>query len=312
MKISMRIPMDVDDQVEFQNPAAITQMAQAMEKAGVDACYITEHPIPTTEWRRPNGHDALDPFAALAFVAAVTTKLRLHTNLVVLPYKNPFITAKSVASVDVLSAGRLILGVGVGYLKGEYDALGVDFASRGFLMDQALKAMKVAWAEEDVVFEGRGFKAVGNIARPRPIQQPHPPIWGGGNSDRAVRRAAELCDGWSPFFAAKAMSERAGTDEMTTLEDLKAKLDKLRGFLDGAGRTRPFDVNISPPKGMQALTTSEANRYAEDVAKLAEMGVNWTSCGVPQPSRQAFLDNIQWVGEEVLPKLHAITPRPLR
>src|SRR5437868_6741202 len=103
MKISIRIPMDVDDRVEFQNAAAVRAMAKAIEAADIDACFLTDHPAPSAAWRRAGGHDALDPFAGLAFVAAVTERLKLHTNLVVLPYRNPFLTAKAAATLDVLS-----------------------------------------------------------------------------------------------------------------------------------------------------------------------------------------------------------------
>src|SRR5687767_5499475 len=105
MKFTVRIPMDIDNQAEFQNVEAVRQMAEAIERAGVDACYITDHPAPTAQWLSTGGHDALDPFAGLMLVAAFTKTLKLHTNLIVLPYRNPFITAKSAATLDVLSGG---------------------------------------------------------------------------------------------------------------------------------------------------------------------------------------------------------------
>jgi len=310
MRMSIRMPMDVDDRVEFQNGAAVRAMAQAIEAAGIDACFITEHPAPTTVWRQSGGHDALDPFAGLAFVACATTRLKLHTNLVVLPYRNPFLTAKSAATLDVLSDGRLIMGAGVGYLQGEYEALGVDFAARGALMDEAIETMKAAWGETEVVREGRGFNARGNLPRPRPVQTPHPPIWAGGNSERAMRRAAELCDGWSPMFAGEAMSKRAGTDQITSHEDLRAKIETLRGRLASVGRSRPFDICIGPQNQLQACTRDAAERMVDELGQLAKLGVTWTFCGVPAPNRAAFLENVQWFGEEVVPKVHAIPPGP--
>jgi probable F420-dependent oxidoreductase len=306
MKLSIHIPIDIDDRVEFQNGAAVRAMAQAIEKAGVDACYITDHPAPTARWRAAGGHDALDPFVGLMAVAAATTKLRLHTNLVVLPYRNPFLTAKSVASLDVLSDGRVILGIGSGYLKGEYQALGADFEGRGAVMDEALETMIAAWSQEEVVREGRRFTALGIRPRPLPVQKPHPPIWSGGNSDRAIRRAVELCDGWSPFFATGALSKTTRTADLAGVEDLKAKIDVLRGHLDRVGRTRPFDICIGPQSGLKDLTAAEADRWVNDAGEMSRLGATWTPCGVPHPSRQAFLDNIQWFGEEVVPKIHAI------
>jgi probable F420-dependent oxidoreductase len=310
MQFTLRIPMDINDQAEFQNPDAVRSMAQAIERAGLDACYITDHPAPPAKWLQGGGHDALDPFAGLTFVAAVTTKLKLHTNLIVLPYRNPFMTAKSAATLDVLSAGRLILGVGVGYLRGEYEALGADFEGRGARMDEAIAVMKQAWSGEPVVAEGAAFKAAGILPRPLPIQRPHPPIWVGGNSERAMRRAVELCDGWSPFFVAGPMSKGVRTDEISSLEDFRAKIDRLRAMREAAGRETPFDICMAPQKGIEALTRSEADRWINDLGALAELGVTWSGCGVPQPSRAAFIDNLQWLAEEVLPTARAIRPRP--
>src|SRR5262245_31982063 len=198
MQISFRIPMDVDDRAEFQNADAVVAMARGLEDGGVDACHLTDHPAPTAKWREAGGHDALDPFAALAFVAAAARKLKLHTNIVVLPYRNPFLAAKSAATLDVLSEGRLILGVGGGYMRGEFAALGADTDTRGAKLDRALETMKAVWRGETVGRETPTFNAVGNMPRPLPVQNPHPPIWIGGNGDRAMRRAVEHGDGWSP------------------------------------------------------------------------------------------------------------------
>jgi probable F420-dependent oxidoreductase len=306
MKITLAIPIDIDDKAEFQNTAAAVEVAKAAERSGADAVNLTDHPAPIAEWRHSGGHDALDPFAGLAFVAAATTKVRLHTNLIVLPYRNPFLVAKSAATVDVLSNGRLIMGVGVGYMRGEYEALGVDFESRGAAVDEALTTMRAAWGEGPATVEGRRFRAADIYARPRPVQQPGPVIWSGGNSDRAIRRAAEQCDGWSPFFAEARLSKRAGTDEMTTLEELKAKIGKLREHLDRTGRTRPFDICIGPKGGLKDHSAFEVDRYVNEAGKLADLGVNWMGANAAHPNRKAWMENLQWLSEELFPKLHAL------
>ncbi len=128
MKISLGLPTQrVDRPEEFGTGSAVAEMARAAETAGFDAVYVTEHPVPGTAWMRTGGHHAFDPFVALAFAAAATERLRVQTHLCVLPYRNPFLTAKAAASLDALSGGRLILGVGTGYLEVEFEALGVDF-----------------------------------------------------------------------------------------------------------------------------------------------------------------------------------------
>ena len=199
MKFTVAIPRGDITPGEFQTPEGVRTMSVAIEQAGVDACYITDHPAPDADWLRQGlGHDALDPFAAFAFVAAATTRLRLHTNIVVMAYRNPFLTAKSAATLQVLSGGRLILGVGAGYQKAEFEALGVDFHKRGKIFDEALEVIRLAWAGGPVVFKGMHFEARGN--EPRPVPDPAPPIWIGGGSDKALERAARWGDGWSPFF----------------------------------------------------------------------------------------------------------------
>jgi alkanesulfonate monooxygenase SsuD/methylene tetrahydromethanopterin reductase-like flavin-dependent oxidoreductase (luciferase family) len=147
MKISLGLPTQrVDRAAEFVTAEAIAEMSRAAETAGFDAVYVTEHPIPQTQWMDSGGHHALDPFVALSFAAAATTTLRVQTHLCVLPYRNPFLTAKTVASLDALSGGRVILGVGTGYLQDEFEALGVDFAERNDLTDEAIVTMKAAGA----------------------------------------------------------------------------------------------------------------------------------------------------------------------
>ena len=159
---------------------------------------MTDHPAPDAKWLASGGHPRSIPFVALSFAAAATTRLRVQTHILVLPYRNPLLTAKSVLSLDVLSGGRVILGVAPGYLKPEFAALGVDFDERNELTDEAIDVMRRVWSEDEVVAEGRHFTR-GTSMRPRPVQQPHPPIWIGGNSTAAIRRAVERGQGWVPF-----------------------------------------------------------------------------------------------------------------
>ena len=187
------------------------------------------------------GHHALDPFVGLAFVAAATKHIRLHTNIVVAPYRNPFLMAKLVATLDRLSGGRVIMGIGTGYLAAEFDALGVPFEGRGAAVDESIRLMKTIWAGETINYTGKTFRADGISALPRPLQEPHPPIWSGGNSGRAIRRAVELCDGWSPFPLRSAFSENVRTESMENIEDFKKKLDYARGHAAQIGREEALD-----------------------------------------------------------------------
>jgi alkanesulfonate monooxygenase SsuD/methylene tetrahydromethanopterin reductase-like flavin-dependent oxidoreductase (luciferase family) len=152
MGYSVEIPVGEIAPGEFHTMDAVREMASALERAGADACCATDHPAPSAEWLHTAGlgHDALDPFAALSFIAAASTRLMLQTAIVVLPYRNPFIAAKAAVTVQTLSGGRLILGVAPGYQKPEFEALGVDFHKREGVQEYvdeigALAATGVIW-----------------------------------------------------------------------------------------------------------------------------------------------------------------------
>lgn len=301
MQFTLDMPMGVIEPAgAFQTAAAVAEMAQAMERAGAGACFVTDHPVPDATWLAgPAGHDAMDPFTGLAFAAAATTRLKLHTNILVLPYRNPFITAKSAATLQVLSGGRLILGVGVGYQKTEFEALGVDFAARGALTDEALETIRMAWSGETVVKQGAGFNAPGNL--PRPTPKPQPAVWVGGASDISVRRAVRFGDGWAPVWGAPGMSAINLKTALTSVDHLRQKIAMLREQLDQAGRANaPFDIIIGPRARIKEHTRSEADRYLEAVAELKDAGVTWCGAGMPHPSRAAFIEAVQWFGEEVI------------
>ncbi len=297
----MDIPVGVITPGEFQTADAVKAMAQAMEAAGVDACYVTDHPAPSAEWLHANGHDAIDPFVALTFVAAATTKLMLHTNIIVMAYRNPFLTAKAAASLQVLSGGRLILGAGAGYQKVEFDALGVDFHKRGKLFDEAIETIHMAWNGGVVVKEGMGFNATGN--EPRPVPSPKPPIWIGGGSPAAVKRAARAGDGWSPFFAGPTMTAANQESGIHTIQQLAENIEMAKAMRAELGRSGEFDVAIGAKARLDYKTRDSADAYIDEVKQLAAVGVTWIMVAPPHPSRAAFIDNVDWFGQEVIARL---------
>lgn len=299
----MDIPVGVITPGEFQTAAAVAEMARAMEAAGIDACYLTDHPAPSAEWLHANGHDALDPFTTLGFIAASTTNLMLHTNILVMAYRNPFLTAKAAATLQVLSGGRLILGAGAGYQKVEFEALGVDFHKRGALFDEALEVIRLAWAGGAVVHQGRNFNATGN--EPRPVPPVQPPIWIGGGSGKAVERAALRGDGWSPFFAAPTMTAANQESGIHTVEQLGENIARVHEMRTAHGLNAHFDVAIGARAKLRIGDGDSAAQYVQAVRELAEVGVTWTMVALPHPSRRAFLDNVQWFGEEVIARLNA-------
>lgn len=301
MKFTMDIPTGNITPGEFQTSAAVGEMSRAMDAAGIDACYLTDHPAPDATWLHANGHDALDPFSTLAFIAAKTERLMLHTNIVVMAYRNPFLTAKAAATIQVMSGGRLILGAGAGYQKAEFDALGVDFHQRGKLFDEALDTIRMAWAGGVVVKEGLNFNAIGN--EPRPVPPKAPPIWIGGGSPAAVKRAALRGDGWSPFFAAPTMTAANQESGIHTVEQLGENIRKINDMRADAGRGGSFDVAIGAKAKIRSLDAETAEKYLAAVHDIAAVGVTWAMVEVPHSSRQEFVESVDWFGREIRAKL---------
>lgn len=304
MHVSYGLPTHrVDRAEEFLTAAAIGELARAAEEAGFGAVYSTEHPFPADAWLAKGGHQALDPLVALGFAAAATSRLRLHTNLFIPAYRNPFLGARSVATLDILSGGRLILGIGAGYLEGEFAALGVPFEERNERTDAAIVAMKAAWSGESVALRGVGFEAAGNTMLPRPRQQPHPPIWVGGNSRRAIRRAVDLGDGWSPFPVPPRGALRTHTAALAGLEELAAGIDYARAYATEVGRSWPIDLVFIPPGLDMTRSDYDAGAVVTSCKDLAHLGVNWVAVALPGDTRDAQLAAIGEFGRRVIPAI---------
>jgi probable F420-dependent oxidoreductase len=303
VKVSVGLPTHrVDRFDELAGAEAIRELASGAEEAGFDAVFVTEHPFPVDRWLETGGHHALDPFVALAFVAAATEKLRLHTNLCIPAYRNAFLLAKTVATLDALSGGRVILGIGAGYLEGEFEALGMPFDDRNEVTDEAILAMRAAWKGESVAMEGRRFRASGNTMLPRPVQQPGPPIWIGGNSKRAIRRAVELADGWAPFPNPARSAARRHTPPLQTVDDLWARIEVAREEAAAAGRTEPLEI-IFMPLGLDMFTNApvEPGPVIDGIRELVAAGVTYVCTSVPGDTRAEILANYAIFGEEILP-----------
>lgn len=302
MKIHANLPFDqIDEPGEFLQPEAVAEIGRTLEAAGFDGGNVTDHPAPSGRWLDAGGHYAQDPFVMLSLLAAATTTLRLQTGILVLPYRNPFLVARAAATLDVFSEGRLSLGVGAGYLKGEYFALGADFERRNDLMDEYIDAMKAAWTGEDFDFEGSGYNARGIRIRPRPLQRPHPPLLIGGNSRRAIRRAVELGDGWYPFFTGKGLSSTARTREMNGQEDLAAGIDYLRRYSEKSGRETPpivFCSSIIAPGEPWS-----AQEVIDRIGSMREMGIQGAATVIEGRTRREWCDNAGRFGADVLSKL---------
>lgn len=302
MKFTVGLPFTTSPpNPEFLTMEAVSRLAQAAERAGFHSIFATEHPAPEEAWRLSGGHDALDPFIALTVVAAATQKLRLLTSLTVVPVRNPLLLAKTVATLDALSGGRLTLGVGTGYLESEYAALGVDFAERNDLFREAMEVLPLAFAGEPFDYEGRHFRAKNIRSLPTPVQTPGPPIWIGGNSKLARRRVIEWGSGWMPMFNPRALGARRRSAHLENLEDLAGMLQHLRELAEKAERSDPIDVLFSPLRGgFPGTERWRPQRYSEALDELAEMGVTGCAVRIPSDNLAHALDAIGTFGEDII------------
>jgi probable F420-dependent oxidoreductase len=302
MRINATLPFDRSDAPgEFLHMAAVAKIGKTLEEAGFSGANVTDHPCPSGRWLDAGGHDAQDPFVMLSLVAAVTTRLRLQTGILVLPYRNPFVTARAAASLDVFSGGRLTLGLGAGYMKGEFFALGADFDKRNDVMDEYLRAMKAAWTGEDFSFEGDNYSVRECRIQPTPIQRPHPPLLVGGNSRRAIRRAAELGDGWYPFFTPAELSSTARTASMADNDELIAGIRYLHDHCAKIGRENLPEVFL----GSIRRPGEEWNAQAilDKLSVYTELGIAGAVVHLEGESCTQWCDNAEWFGAEVLAKL---------
>jgi probable F420-dependent oxidoreductase len=285
---------------DFLTKSALTRFCVAAEEAGFAGIGFTDHPAPTERWLQAGGHDAVDPFTALSFCAAVTDRLRLIPNIMVLPYRNPFLVAKAAATLDAFSGGRFTLAVATGYMRGEYQALGVDFEQRNALFDEAIEVILAIWSEDNIAHEGMTFTAKGQTANPKP--NPHPPIWIGGNSRLSRRRVARYGNGWSPFPAPRVLAQTAKSAVLETVDDLRPMLDELWQLVEEADRN-PAEIDVAfgtSAGGDPAGDHFNPEAQLDGVAELAQLGVTWSGVGLPADSVDHAIETMQRFGESVI------------
>lgn len=258
-------------------PERMARIARAAEKAGFDSIWAGGHPfLSEKQTRMPPSLRMLDPIVALTFIAAHTRKVRLGTGILLLPQFNPVIAAKQLATLDVLSEGRLTLGIGVGWSEHEYEVLGIPYHDRGTRADDYLKAMRALWSQDKPVYHGKFVSFEGLQANPRPVQQPNPPIVIGGLSEESYRRAIRQGNGWFGF----------GLD----LEDSKRAVAALR---EAAGKySRPAEL------GELEITVAPKVPVTKSIAqKFSEIGVHRLNLIPPQDAdasvAEKFIDTAE-------------------
>lgn len=288
MKYTVEYPSDVADaSPEFRHSTVMRAIASQAEALGFDAMALAEHPAPSVKWRQSGGHDTFDPAVALAFFAAVTTSIRLMTHLIVLPFRNPYLTAKALTSLDIVSDGRLIAAVGAGYLRSEFATLGVDFDNRVKLFDESLSALRQIWTRPEQPVTGSTFAAVGEVHLDAPIQKPHPPVWIGGNSTATMRRVVEHGSGWCPVIAPAGVTSSVRTATIDGVDSFARAVDKLHGLLAASGRDPDtVDIQVAAPS-VDFGDAGAVARLDDYVAGMTRAGATWIIAHVDASSPSA-------------------------
>jgi probable F420-dependent oxidoreductase len=297
---------------------AYLDVALAAERSGFDFLAVNDHIVVPGgvgsaypyvaggQWAGADHGHCFDQLATLAFLAGSTSRLRLLSSVMIVPYRPALATAKMLATIDVLSGGRLILGVGAGWMKEEFELLGAPFAERGRVTDEYLEAFKALWTEEKPAYRGRHVAFSDVIFSPKPLQKPHPPIWVGGESRAALRRAARLGDAWYP-------GSNSQGKPLDTPARLAAGIGELHRAAGAAGRS-PQSVAVcllvQDPFEWTARTTAdgEARRLFTgtsadmlgDAAALAALGVGHVAVRLGGASIAQSLELIDRFGREVI------------
>jgi alkanesulfonate monooxygenase SsuD/methylene tetrahydromethanopterin reductase-like flavin-dependent oxidoreductase (luciferase family) len=256
VKLSLQLPV--------QDPSAIASAARAMEAAGVDACFVTDHPAPPRGWLEHGGHVTVDPFVALSAAAAVTTSLRVHTHCLIPAYRHPLLVAQAVRTLDALSQGRLVLGVAVGYLEGEFDALGVPFAERARVFEDSLAAL------------------------------PEATVWVGGNTAAAMRRAIAHGAGWSPFPASTRTAGAVATAAIGDIDALARAIERFRKLAAGAGHDPSgFDICFTPFSHPAHKDVVDPDAFRREARELEAIGVTWLALHLPVDAIGQFVREVR-------------------
>ncbi len=269
----MKLAVEFPSVVYREGPEAVARLAGAVDEIGFDQLDIFDHVVMgyDTDGREKNRYPArmpiMEAFATLGYIAACTSRIGLGTEVLVLPQRDPVLTAKQASTLDTLSGGRLRLGLGVGWQESEYDALGQDFHNRGRRMDEAIAVLRACWGQDPIDFEGEFYRVEAMAMEPKPPRGADLPIWIGGHSEAALRRAGRFGGGWM------------GVASRELFESGDQAIASIRRHAESAGRdpeALEFQAQVSPPPrpGNESDRTFyvDPDRVVVAAARLGELG----------------------------------------
>lgn len=307
----MKFGVSLINRGQMAQPAIMTRFAQKAENLGFASLTISDHIVipksmpenypyhPEGEFAWEAARDYYEPLATLMYLAGATKSIRLGTSVLIISYRNPITTAKMLSSIDALSGGRVFVGVGTGWWEDEYKALGIGghFAERGARTDEYIRIYRNLWTEENPAFQG-DFHQYDNLEfSPKPAQKGGPPIWIGGHTKRALRRAAELGDAWHPI----GLRPPAGLAP----QDLGESVKTLHALCDKNGR-HPGEVEVAfrcPVvfSDNRAPMQGNAEQIAEDIRAYQAQGVGHFTLDIPAQEEAPLLEIMERIASEVVP-----------
>ena len=297
-------------------PEELVQFARKAEELGFYCITVADHvivpknisvPYPyTVDGKYPGTGYHLETLMTIGFLAGATTRVRFVTSVMIAPYRNPVITAKMLASLDVLSGGRIIVGLGVGWMKEEFENLQAPaYQERGRVTDEYIQAFRELWTKETPSFKGKYCSFSDIVFLPKPVQKPAIPIWIGGHSKQALRRAAQLGDGWHPIGGVPTIPLEP--------EDIRRDLVTLANYARIAGREPKnihialkgslFDREKQTVPGKRRRFLGSCDEIAEDIRDYRDAGVQTMIFDVRRPSAPATLERMEWLATEVIAKV---------
>ena len=291
---------------QVASPEAIRRVAQQAEHLGYDGIWVSDHIVIPDSAVDRFGSVFYEPLTVLAFAAACTATIRLGTTVLIVPYRNPVVTAKVLSTLDVLSGGRVTAGVGVGWTEDEFKALGVPFKERGALSDEYIAVFKTLWTQDTPAFHGQYVHFDKIAFEPKPMQKPHIPIWIGGNSKRAIRRAVALGDGWHPTrplvgdvkagvaYLREVCAQR-GRDPRSLMIAVRQPLK----FYNGAEAS----VKRRPLLGSTQKIIDELGQYRDAGVQYVMLDTFYSAAELEHETVESMLETMERVAADVMPKI---------